>query len=1082
MPGFDESGNFDPSTLFKNEGGAHVDNGKLPPVYIDDSRAPGTVIHMQKDMYEFVRDWMLEGDQQMIPLTQALQNNFDSVRTNDFMLKFASGDSDYFLTPGGGVSSGMRTSMKVDTVCRCKYLTFETSGPQNGVLEVTPSSRTVLDNDVQVTLNWVKMLYREAFGAGRAEFSMVAGGGGADEELNTDIFSLDARVRMSISYLCTDQNILPSDCGCDKKINVEGEFRGELYSYADVGGFGPRHAKTKGEAGFVMSEYTVGSTFEALNIHEAEMKGSYAEKSITWDPAFRIKFGDLARAAVSGVISGGTNINDFINQATTTITGLIGNDTSIVNTSNSTSPVAVNGLGEASPDISPGTEKVFMITSLTHYENEINTNWFCEAEARSAFASAYRMHLYINYDNVNPECCVEKFGMWAHGGYDLLVETNSDFAFSTNPENGDIKALRNALITNFVGPWDNFNPRDPFGTTTSSDQTCDCNVKAVLDLVSNSCDGVTIDVSGAIYPDDYYLAISRVDADGNYLGSWQSGWFPSLPDVIDLTTSANPLGAYTFKRDEYYKITFAVKGHCTDWDATHVYFQAQGAGEAKFDVLDQVCDNVTIDISETTGALRYYLSVREVDENDNGIASTWRSTGWVNSLPDIINLGSSTGVLGYNFVGGRRYMIQLAIKTPCTNWLAQETIIEVAPTAVPALELTASCDEIIVDGTASEKETSFEILVVEVNVFGNPIGNPTSITSGSVNGEITSTYDIMPLYSFNTGSRYRVTLNVSNACSGIQSVSDEFLHSIEPVPSIDGESVICEGDEYVVNIGNSASLDEFRMEVFESTQFGELAVGASVINLTGGWVNYATQNPVVLVSPTPQITFQPSKWYTVRLYGRNSCSNEEVMDLVVVRVVPDADCITTSAGPCKAEFEQDPTLTSTPNGTDVRFIDRSEANLTTVSRAWSFGDGQTEIGPSAPEHTYASDGNYDVTLIIRDEDGCLDSVTLTVAVFTQAQQPGPGRGTGRRNGLDAGQKSAINPNPANNAFKVNYDLESNGEFKLMDVTGKEILSRTLEASSHEVKVTTTDIPAGIYIGRVIENGSVVATHKIMIAH
>ncbi len=48
----------------------------------------------------------------------------------------------------------------------------------------------------------------------------------------------------------------------------------------------------------------------------------------------------------------------------------------------------------------------------------------------------------------------------------------------------------------------------------------------------------------------------------------------------------------------------------------------------------------------------------------------------------------------------------------------------------------------------------------------------------------------------------------------------------------------------------------------------------------------------------------------------------------------------------------------------------------TLSWTWNFGDGSTSTQPN-PLHTYASNGNYSVTLTTKSSDGCIDTLTKT---------------------------------------------------------------------------------------------------------
>lgn len=60
----------------------------------------------------------------------------------------------------------------------------------------------------------------------------------------------------------------------------------------------------------------------------------------------------------------------------------------------------------------------------------------------------------------------------------------------------------------------------------------------------------------------------------------------------------------------------------------------------------------------------------------------------------------------------------------------------------------------------------------------------------------------------------------------------------------------------------------------------------------------------------------------------------------------------------------------------VAFTDNSTAiSGTIVGWQWDFGDGGTANGPN-PIYTYAQSGNYDVTLIVSDNQGCADTLTI----------------------------------------------------------------------------------------------------------
>jgi PKD repeat protein len=51
---------------------------------------------------------------------------------------------------------------------------------------------------------------------------------------------------------------------------------------------------------------------------------------------------------------------------------------------------------------------------------------------------------------------------------------------------------------------------------------------------------------------------------------------------------------------------------------------------------------------------------------------------------------------------------------------------------------------------------------------------------------------------------------------------------------------------------------------------------------------------------------------------------------------------------------------------------------------WDFGDGNTQSGSLTPVHVYSSTGEYEISLMITDDDGASDTDTLTVAVVNSA--------------------------------------------------------------------------------------------------
>ncbi len=92
-----------------------------------------------------------------------------------------------------------------------------------------------------------------------------------------------------------------------------------------------------------------------------------------------------------------------------------------------------------------------------------------------------------------------------------------------------------------------------------------------------------------------------------------------------------------------------------------------------------------------------------------------------------------------------------------------------------------------------------------------------------------------------------------------------------------------------------------------------------------------------------------------------------------------ATCAVVAPGACLIAAIQAPTAACT--GTAVNFLDASltEPGTSVVSWAWNFGDGSTSSDQN-PLKTYSSSGNYQVTLVVTNSIGCVDTATKFVSV------------------------------------------------------------------------------------------------------
>jgi PKD repeat protein len=132
----------------------------------------------------------------------------------------------------------------------------------------------------------------------------------------------------------------------------------------------------------------------------------------------------------------------------------------------------------------------------------------------------------------------------------------------------------------------------------------------------------------------------------------------------------------------------------------------------------------------------------------------------------------------------------------------------------------------------------------------------------------------------------------------------------------------------------------------------------------------------------------------------------------------------------------------------VNFTDTSSSvggNI--VNWQWNFGDGSYGTGPT-PSHEYNTAGTYQVTLVVTNNTGCVDTVVDTVTVLLVTSI------------CDINNVSfSIYPNPVTN----NLTIESSQQaiIEIFNIQGQ--LIENLAASSRKTIIDISDFPNGVYV-------------------
>jgi PKD repeat protein len=141
-------------------------------------------------------------------------------------------------------------------------------------------------------------------------------------------------------------------------------------------------------------------------------------------------------------------------------------------------------------------------------------------------------------------------------------------------------------------------------------------------------------------------------------------------------------------------------------------------------------------------------------------------------------------------------------------------------------------------------------------------------------------------------------------------------------------------------------------------------------------------------------------------------------------------------------------FTENTNGNTVQFTNLSSGYSSSL---WNFGDGTNEV-MNSPQHTYASNGTYEIYLSIFDANGCSDSTSSIIQLSSLGLSE------------DVKNKSVIvYPNPANDYIQLASDQVIDF-ITLHDNNGKTLYSTT------ETSFSIKELPAGSYYLEITING------------
>jgi PKD repeat protein len=202
-------------------------------------------------------------------------------------------------------------------------------------------------------------------------------------------------------------------------------------------------------------------------------------------------------------------------------------------------------------------------------------------------------------------------------------------------------------------------------------------------------------------------------------------------------------------------------------------------------------------------------------------------------------------------------------------------------------------------------------------------------------------------------------------------------------------------------------------------------------------------NPGTSAEQNPEVVYETAGTYSVTLIVTNPLGNDTIQqdDIVVILGGPQAG------------------FNAAILGKDVTFANESEDGDT---YAWDFGDGATSTDEN-PNHTYETNGTYQVTLIVTN--GCGSDTFSQEVIIDVSGQDAP----------EFLEIFEVFPNPNNGKFVIHLEgvpTASGIRIDIVDVLGRQIYADKLDFSASSLKHTIQlpETAAGAHFLRLWHNG------------
>jgi PKD repeat protein/Leucine-rich repeat (LRR) protein len=179
----------------------------------------------------------------------------------------------------------------------------------------------------------------------------------------------------------------------------------------------------------------------------------------------------------------------------------------------------------------------------------------------------------------------------------------------------------------------------------------------------------------------------------------------------------------------------------------------------------------------------------------------------------------------------------------------------------------------------------------------------------------------------------------------------------------------------------------------------------------------------------------------------------------------------------------------------------SVSNYPITGYHWDFGDGSWANGAN-PVYTYTKEGVYKVCLSVYADNGeglcaCVGKICVEVVVkkgastgsstcrsIPVAPPTAPPASSSNSNTNATSLKMSVFPNPVSNNLTVVFDKQVSdtegvsSQLELYNLQGQLLKQQPLETGLDETKVSMQQLPAGVYMMSLRQNGQIISTVKV----